>query len=74
MFRLIICYNDNIKKFKFEYSWLNVINEQIQINPIFNDLEEYTLNNNKVLRVIIVVMLVAVVLALILTSVVPLVN
>lgn len=45
-----------------------------QINPIFNDLEEYTLNNNKVLRVIIVVMLVAVVLALILTSVVPLVN
>lgn len=50
------------------------MNEQIQINPIFNDLEEYTLNNNKVLRVIIVVMLVAVVLALILTSVVPLVN
>lgn len=48
--------------------------KRIQINPIFNDLEEYTLNNNKVLRVIIVVMLVAVVLALILTSVVPLVN
>ncbi|MDW8798759.1 stressosome-associated protein Prli42 [Staphylococcus pseudoxylosus] len=32
------------------------------------------MNNNKVLRVIIVIMLVAVVLALILTSVVPLVN
>jgi predicted PurR-regulated permease PerM len=48
--------------------------KRIQINPIFNDLEEYMLNNNKVLRVIIVVMLVAVVLALILTSVVPLVN
>ncbi|NWK83523.1 stressosome-associated protein Prli42 [Staphylococcus sp. GSSP0090] len=32
------------------------------------------MNNNKVLRVIIVIMLIAVVLALILTSVVPLVN
>ena len=50
------------------------MHDNVQINPIFNDLEEYKLNNNKVLRVIIVVMLVAVVLALILTSVVPLVN
>nr|WP_226957226.1 stressosome-associated protein Prli42 [Staphylococcus equorum] len=37
-------------------------------------MEESSVSNNKVLRVIIIVMLVAIILALVLTSVVPLVN